>query len=150
MNELSNAANPNFEALKQVNKHGAEYWSARELQPLLGYDQWRRFEQAIKRAQEACKESGNEPNDHFASAGKMVQLGSGSERKLDDFPPSRFACYLIAMNGDPRKPEIALAQQYFIVQTRRQELNDQWVADRERLGIRKQTAEEFKALSSTA
>ncbi len=139
-----------FEDLKQVNEHGAEYWSARDLQPLLGYDQWRRFEQAIARAKVACKESGNEPDNHFAGAGKMVPLGSGSERKLDDFHLSRFACYLIAINGDPRKPEIALAQQYFIVQTRRQELTDQLAADKERLEIRKQTAEEFKALSGAA
>ena len=139
-----------FEDLKRVNEHGAEYWSARDLQPLLGYDQWRRFEQAIKRAQDACKESGNEPKNHFAGAGKVVPLGSGSERNLDDFHLSRFACYLIAINGDPRKPEIALAQQYFIVQTRRQELTDQLAADKERLEIRKQTAEEFKALSGAA
>src|SRR5690606_23613305 len=95
-----------FEDLKQVNEHGAEYWSARDLQPLLGYDQWRRFEQVIKRAMDACKESGNEPGNHFAGAGKVVPLGSGSERKVDDFHLSRFACYLIAINGDPRKPEI--------------------------------------------
>lgn len=139
-----------FEDLKQVNEHGAEYWSARDLQPLLGYDQWRRFEQAIKRAMDACKESGNEPENHFAGTGKMVPLGSGSERKLADFHLSRFACYLIAINGDPRKPEIALAQQYFVVQTRRQEVSDQLAADRERLDIRKQTAEEFKALSGAA
>ncbi len=80
----------------------------------------------------------------------MIPLGKGAEREVLDFHLSRFACYLIAMNGDPRKPEIALAQQYFIVQTRRQELNDQFAADRERLDIRKQTAEEFKALSGAA
>ncbi len=150
MSELPNPTAPSFEELKQVNEHGAEYWSARSLQPLLGYDQWRRFEQAIKRAQDACKESGNEPGDHFAGAGKMVPLGSGSERQLADFHLSRFACYLIAINGDPRKPEIALAQQYFVVQARRQEVSDQLAADKERLEIRKQTAEEFKALSGAA
>ncbi|HRP82774.1 MAG TPA: DNA damage-inducible protein D [Flavobacteriales bacterium] len=150
MNKPSTTGANGFEDLKQVNEHGAEYWSARDLQPLLGYDQWRRFAQAITRAQEACKESGNEPNNHFAGAGKMVSLGSGSERQLDDFHLSRFACYLIAINGDPRKPEIALAQQYFIVQTRRQEVSDQLAADKERLEIRQQTAEEFKALSGAA
>lgn len=139
-----------FEDLKSTNAHGAEYWSARDLQPLLGYSQWRRFENAIEKAMVACKQSGNDPANHFASAGKMVGLGSGSERALDDYHLSRFACYLIAQNGDPRKPEIAHAQKYFAVQTRRQELTDQAASDIERLELRKQTAEEFKMLSGAA
>lgn len=139
-----------FEALKQTNEHNAEYWRARDLQPLLGYSQWRRFEQAIERAMASCETSGNNPENHFAGAGKMVGLGSGSQRAVDDYHLSRFACYLIAQNGDPRKPEIASAQQYFAVQTRRQELSDQAAADVERLEMRKQTAEEFKALSGAA
>ena len=139
-----------FEALKQVNEYDAEYWSARDLQPLLGYSQWRRFEQAIERAEISCKESGNPPENHFAGAGKMVELGSGSVRVVEDYQLSRFACYLIAQNGDPRKPEIARAQQYFAIQTRRQELSDQLAADVERLELRKQTSEEFKALSGAA
>ncbi len=139
-----------FEDLKQVNEHGAEYWSARDLQPLLGYSQWRRFEEAIKRAMASCEESGNQSVNHFAGAGKPIPGGKGAVQVVDDFHLSRFACYLIAMNGDPRKPEIALAQQYFIVQTRRQEITDQLAADKERLEIRKQTAEEFKALSGAA
>ena len=143
-------AGKSFEDLKQTNAHGAEFWSARDLQPLLGYDQWRRFEQAIERAQTSCRESGNAPENHFAGAGKMVALGSGSERQVVDFHLSRFACYLIALNGDPRKPEIAHAQKYFAVQTRRQEVSDRLTADRERLELRKQTAEEFKALSGAA
>lgn len=143
-------AGQTFEGLKQINTHGAEYWSARALQPLLGYSQWRRFEQAIERSITSCKESGNPPDNHFAGAGKMVGLGSGSEREVDDYHLSRFACYLIAQNGDPRKPEIAQAQQYFAIQTRRQELSDQLAADLERLELRKQTSEEFKALSGAA
>jgi DNA-damage-inducible protein D len=143
-------AGSSFEDLRQINEHGAEYWSARSLQTLLGYSQWRRFEQAIERAITSCKESGNPPWNHFAGAGKMVGLGSGSERKIDDYHLSRFACYLIAQNGDPRKPEIAQAQKYFAIQTRRQELSDQAAADLERLELRKQTAEEFKALSGAA
>jgi DNA-damage-inducible protein D len=139
-----------FENLKQVNSHGAEYWSARDLQSLLGYSQWRRFEQAIERAIAACEQSGNNFKYHFAGAGKMVFLGSGSAREVPDFHLSRFACYLIAQNGDPRKPEIAEAQKYFAIQTRRQELSDQLAADLERLELRKQTAIEFKALSSAA
>ena len=143
-------AGQSFEDLKQINEHGAEYWSARALQALLGYSQWRRFEQAIERAISSCKESGNSPGHHFASAGKPITGGKGAVQVVDDYHLSRFACYLIAQNGDPRKPEIAQAQKYFAIQTRRQELSDQAVADLERLELRKQTAEEFKALSGAA
>jgi DNA-damage-inducible protein D len=139
-----------FEQLKQINPHGAEYWSARDLQPLLGYSQWRRFEQAIERAVTSCQQSGNRPDYHFAGAGKMIEVGKGGQRDVNDYHLSRFACYLIAQNGDPRKPEIAQAQKYFAVQARRQELNDQAAADIERLELRKQTTEEFKALSGAA
>jgi len=139
-----------FEDLKQSNDHEAEFWSARDLQPLLGYSQWRRFEAAIERAITSCEQSGNNPHNHFADAGKMVGLGSGSERKVDDYQLSRFACYLIAQNGDPRKPEIAYAQKYFAIQARKQELSEQLAADQERLDLRKQTSEEFKALSGAA
>jgi DNA-damage-inducible protein D len=150
MNHTSVAVNLRFESLKKINEHAAEYWCARDLQSLLGYAQWRRFELAIERAKASCDASGNKSDNHFAGAGKMVDLGSNSQRELDDYHLSRFACYLIAQNGDPRKPEIAAAQQYFAVQTRRQELSDQALADRERLELRKQTAEEFKALSGAA
>jgi DNA-damage-inducible protein D len=88
-----------FEGLKQINEHGAEYWSARALQPLLGYSQWRRFEQAIERAITSCDESGNPSENHFAGAGKMVGLGSGSARKVEDYHLSRFACYLSTQAG---------------------------------------------------
>lgn len=115
--ELS-MAGTSFESLQKTNAHGAEYWSARDLQPMLGYSQWRRFEQAIERAISACKQSENLPDNHFANVGKMVGLGSGSTRSVDDYHLSRFACYLIAQNGDPRKPEIAHAQKYFAIQTR--------------------------------
>lgn len=143
-------AGQTFEGLKQLNEHGVEYWSARALQPMLGYSQWRRFEQAIERAITSCKESENLPEHHFAGADKMIELGKGGLRDIDDYQLSRFACYLIAQNGDPRKPEIARAQQYFAIQTRRQELSDQLAADIERLELRKQTSEEFKALSGAA
>lgn len=148
--QLPSASLSSFEKLKLRNEHGAEYWSARDLQPLLGYSQWRRFEDAITRAVTSCEQSGNEPGNHFAGAGKMVELGSGSVREVEEYHLSRFACYLIAQNGDPRKPAIAQAQRYFAVQTRRQELSDEFAADLERLEMRKQTAEEFKALSSAA
>ncbi|MFH1233632.1 MAG: DNA damage-inducible protein D [Patescibacteria group bacterium] len=147
---LVSMGSKSFEDLKKVNEYGAEYWSAREIQPLLGYMQWRRFEDAVKRAITSCEQSGNIPENHFAGAGKMVEIGSGSSRKIPDYNLSRFACYLIAQNGDPRKPEIANAQKYFAVQTRRQEISDAITADIERLELRKQTAEEFKALSGAA
>jgi DNA-damage-inducible protein D len=148
-NSLSLENQP-FENLKHLNGHGAEYWSARDLQVLFGYSQWRRFEDAIRRAITSCGQSGNVPDHHFAGAGKMVDLGSGSAREIPDFHLSRFACYLIAQNGDPRKPEIALAQKYFAVQTRRMELSDSLASDLERLETRKQTSEEFKSLSGAA
>lgn len=139
-----------FEDSKNLNEHGAEYWSARDLQPLLGYSQWRRFEDAVKRAITSCQQSGNDPNYHFAGAGKPITGGKGAVQVVDDYHLSRFACYLIAQNGDPRKPEIAEAQKYFAIQARRQEISDALAADMERLEIRKQTSEEFKALSGAA
>ena len=128
-----------FEDLKKINEYGAEYWSAREIQPLLGYTQWRRFEDAIKRAITSCKSSGNEPAHHFADAGKPIEGGKGAVQLVNDYHLSRFACYLIAQNGDPRKPEIANAQKYFAIQARRQEISDAIAADVERLELRKQT-----------
>ena len=147
---LTVRGNKSFEELKKLTDHGAEYWSARELQPLLGYEQWRRFENAIKKAITSCNQSGNNPEHHFAGAGKMIEIGKGGERDVVDYHLSRFACYLIAQNGDPRKPEIANAQKYFAIQTRRQEISDALAADVERLELRKQTSEEFKALSGAA
>ncbi len=149
-NQLPVHGKKTFEELKLTNEHGAEYWSARDLQPLLGYSQWRRFEDAVKRAMTSCEASGNSAAHHFAGAGKPITGGKGAVQVVDDYQLSRFACYLIAQNGDPRKPEIAQAQKYFAVQSRRQELSDQAAADMERLEHRKQTAEEFKALSGAA
>lgn len=149
-NEITSIGGKSFEELRQINEHSAEYWSARDLQPLLGYSQWRRFEDAINRAMESCEASGNNKDYHFAGAGKMIELGKSGMRNVEDFHLSRFACYLIAQNGDPRKPEVANAQKYFAIQTRRQELSDQLASDIERVEMRKQTAEEFKALSGAA
>ncbi|NCO83759.1 MAG: DNA damage-inducible protein D [Nitrospirae bacterium] len=148
--DLISIGSKSFENLRKLNEHGAEYWSARDIQPLLGYTQWRRFEDAIKRAVTSCKQSGNEPTYHFADAGKPIEGGKGAVQVVTDYHLSRFACYLIAQNGDPRKPEIANAQKYFAVQARRQEVSDAIAADIERLELRKQTAEEFKALSGAA
>jgi len=139
-----------FEELKKINQYGAEYWSARDLQPLLGYNHWRSFDNAVSKAETSCEKSGNEPGHHFARARKMIILGKGGEREVPDYHLSRFACYLIAQNGDPRKPEIANAQKYFAVQTRRQEVSDILAADMERLEMRKQASEDFRALSGAA
>ena len=139
-----------FEDLKKVSPHGAEYWTARDLQPLMGYRQWRGFENAVKKAITSCEQSGNDPGHHFARARKMIEIGKGGMRDVDDYLLSRFACYLIAQNGDPRIAEIAEAQEYFAIQTRRQEMSDALAADLERLETRKQTSEEFKALSGAA
>src|ERR1017187_1544190 len=103
-------SSPDFDSIKQTNPYGQEYWSARDLAPLLGYNKWHRFEDAIQRAKIACEQSGNIVADHFTGAGKMVKLGSKAEREVTDYFLSRFSCYLIAQNGDPRKPEIAAAQ----------------------------------------
>lgn len=142
--------NLSFEDLKKVNQHEIEYWSARDLQSPLGYSQWRRFENAIQKAIESCQQSGNDPSHHFAGAGKQINFGKGATQTVEDYHLSRFACYLIAQNGDPRKPEIAHAQKYFAIQTRRQELSDAAIADLERLELRKQTSQDFKALSGAA
>ncbi|MBS0653290.1 MAG: DNA damage-inducible protein D [Verrucomicrobia bacterium] len=141
---------PSFESLKRLNDHGVEYWSARDLQPLLGYAKWQRFENALKKAIESCKMSGNNPDHHFTGSGKQIEFGKGATQMVEDYHLSRFACYLIAQNADPRKPEIAQAQKYFAIQTRRQEISDQMAADLERLEIRQQTTVEFKALSGAA
>jgi DNA-damage-inducible protein D len=142
--------NLSFESIKKINAHGIEYWSARDLQSLLGYSQWRFFENAINKAIESCKQSGNDQKNHFAGARKLVEIGSNTQREVDDYHLSRFACYLIAQNGDPRKKEIAEAQKYFAIQTRKQELSEVMAADLERLMMRKQVSEEFKALSGAA
>lgn len=94
-----------FEELKQSNEHGAEYWNSRDLQPMLGYSQWRRFEEdALKRAMTSCETSGNNPKHHFAGTCKMIEVGKGDQRQVEDYWLSRFACYLIAQNGAPREP----------------------------------------------
>lgn len=115
MSDLAKYSEQTFESIKHVNEYGEEYWLARELQLVLEYTQWRRFSDAIERAKLACKNSGFAVEDHFADVGKMVDIGSGAERQIDDVMLSRYACYLIVMNGDPRKEVIAIGQSYFAV-----------------------------------
>ena len=118
--------------------------------PCLGYSQWRSFENAIQKAVESCRQSGNNPEHHLAAARKMILRGKGASLEVNDYHLSRFACYLIAQNGDPRKSEIAHAQKYFAIQTRRQEVSEQMAADLERVETRHQVSVEFKALSGAA
>ena len=117
----------NFESIKKINEQGFEYWEARELMALLGYDKWENFKKIIDKAKLACKSSNQEVEDHFLDVGKMIKIAKNTAkealRNVQDYHLSRYACYLMAQNGDPRKQEIATAQTYFAVQTRRQEIS---------------------------
>ena len=124
-----------------------EFWYARELMVLLGYERWENFDKAIQRAMDSCEVSGIEVENHFREVTKMVPLGSGSKRSVKDYMLTRYACYLIAQNGDPRKEEIAFAQGYFAVQTRKQELIEERIALIERTEARERLRESEKRLS---
>lgn len=136
-----------FEAHAQATENGVEFWLARDLQHLLGYAEWRNFTAVISKAKTACEVSDHPITDHFVSVNKMVDLGSGSQREVDDMMLTRYACYLIAQNGDPRKSEIAFAQTYFAVQTRRAELIEQRLLEAERVSARKKLSKTEKELS---
>lgn len=124
MNKIKEYNETIFENIKHIDEYGNEYWSARELQDVLEYAQWRRFNEVINRAIISCDNSKLEINDHFAKVGKMVGIGSKTSRSIVDYKLSRYACYLIVQNSDPRKEVVALGQTYFAVQTRRQELTE--------------------------
>jgi DNA-damage-inducible protein D len=141
---------PDFESIKHISPYQAEYWSARDLAPLLGYNKWQNFEVAIHRAMTSCEQIGQNVTDHFTGVSKLVQLGSNAEREVKDYLLSRFACYLIAQNGDPRKKEIAEAQAYFAISTRKHELAQLLENQEERIKLRERVTENNKALAQAA
>lgn len=153
MSELVKYSEQTFESIKHINEYGEEYWLARELQPVLEYVQWRNFAEAVERAKLACKNSGFSIEDHFADVSKTIKMPKGAHKDIPDYMLSRYACYLIVMNGDPRKEVIAIGQTYFAVKTRQQELIDnyeQLSEDQKRLAIRNEMIAHNKSLAEAA
>lgn len=124
MKEITNYNENIFEGIKHIDEYGLEYWEARELQHILSYTEWRKFTNVIEKAKDACKNSKESVPDHFVGADKTIQMPKGACKQIQDYKLTRYACYLIAQNGDSRKKVIALAQTYFAIQTRRQEITD--------------------------
>lgn len=147
---MPSAPHQKFEDIKKNDENGIEYWMARELLPLLGYERWEKAEEVVARAARACVNSGQDVDNHFHRTGKMVRIGSNTVRELRDYKLDRYACYLIAQNGNPNKPEIAFAQTYFAIQTRKQEVFEQLPDAAKRLFIREEVVGHNKKLFKTA
>lgn len=139
-----------FESIKHMNESGVEFWTARELLKVLEYNEYRFFKKVILKAIDSCQSSNNNVSDHFVEVHDMIETGKGAKRKIENYHLTRYACYLIAQNGDPRKKAIALAQSYFATQARKQEIEEQIAHDTERLAIRRELVEHNKKLMDTA
>lgn len=154
MNEIEKYNTTIFESIKHIDENGLEYWEARELMKALKYNKWENFNKVIKKAMVACEMSNNKAFDHFPEFRKMVEIGSKTKRETIDYKLSRYACYLIVQNGDPNKEVIALAQTYFAIQTRKQELTEEYFKsldeDGRRLIVRGQTIDKNKLLYKAA
>ncbi|MBU4077626.1 MAG: DNA damage-inducible protein D [Euryarchaeota archaeon] len=150
MPDIEQYSKDDFEKAKQHTQEGIEFWYARDLKDILEYEQWRNFLTVVEKAKESCKNAKNDIGDHFADVSKMVEIGSEAKRSIDDIMLSRYACYLIVQNGDPRKKIIALGQTYFAVKTRERENDETFIEDQKRFAIRNELKNHNKSLAEAA
>ena len=153
MSNLRKYSDETFESIKHVNENGAEFWYARELQTVLEYTEWRNFENVIEKAKISCENSRNNVPDHFVDVNKTIAMPKSAQKDIQDYRLSRYACYLIVMNGDPRKEVVAVGQPYFAVKTRQQELvegYDRLSEEQKRLAIRREMIAHNKSLAEAA
>ena len=153
MSNIEQYSEKTFDKYRHVNEYGEDFWYARDMQQILQYHEWRNFFKVIDKAKQACLNSGQEISNHFVELNKMVELGSGAVREIGDVTLSRYACYLIVQNADPNKEVVALGQTYFAVQTRKQELQEEFESldeDHKRLAIRNELKEHNKSLAEAA